>query len=132
MMRLKIALPSRLLYVGRVRKISAEAIDGAFTMLPRHIDFVAALVPGILFFDTAEKESKEVFFAVDQGILVKCKADVLVTTHNAVRSRDLESLQRTIREHFEILNEQERRANSALTRMEADFIRRYLELEDEV
>ena len=130
-MRLKIALPTRLLYDGEVRKVSAEAANGSFTLLPRHIDSVTALVPGILFFDTAGEEAEEVFFAVDEGILVKCGPDVLVSTRNAVGSADLSSLHRTVREHFETLNDQERRARSALVRLEADFVRRYLELGDE-
>lgn len=127
-MRIKIALPTRLIYDGEVRKVSGEAANGSFTMLPRHIDFVTALVPGILFFDTAGEETEEVFFAVDEGILVKCGPEVLVSTRNAVRSTDLESLHNTIHEHFEVLDEQERRARSALVRLEADFVRRYLEI----
>lgn len=130
-MRLKIALPTRLLYDGEVRKVTAEAANGSFTLMPRHIGFVTALVPGILFFDTAGEEVEEIFYAVDEGILVKCGSKVLVSTRNAVRSADLESLHHTIQEHFEVLSEQERRARSALVRLEADFVRRFLELEGE-
>jgi F-type H+-transporting ATPase subunit epsilon len=127
-MNLKIALPTRLLYDGEVSKVSGEAANGSFTLLPRHIDFATALVPGILFFDTPGEEAEEVFYAVDEGILVKCGPNVLISTRNAVRSADLASLHRTVREHFETLDEQERRARSALVRLEADFVRRYLEL----
>jgi F-type H+-transporting ATPase subunit epsilon len=127
-MRLKIALPTRLLYDGEVRKISGEATNGSFTLLPRHIDFVTALVPGILFFETSGDATDEIFYAVDEGILIKCRSEVLVSTRNAARSTDLASLHRTVREHFETLDEQERRARSALVRLEADFVRRYLEL----
>jgi len=131
-MRLRIALPTGLLYDGEIRKVSAEAVNGAFTMLPRHIDFVTALVPCILFFGTEGEESEEIFFAVDKSILVKRGPDVLVSTRNAVRSKDLASLRNTVHEHFEVLDEQERRARSALARMEADFVRRFLELEGRV
>jgi F-type H+-transporting ATPase subunit epsilon len=127
-MNLKIALPTRLLFDGEVSKVSGEAANGSFTLLPRHIDFATALVPGILFFDTLGEETEEIFYAVDEGILVKCGPDVLISTRNAVRSGDLASLHRTVREHFETLDEQERRARSALIRLEADFVRRYLEL----
>jgi F-type H+-transporting ATPase subunit epsilon len=130
-MRLKIALPTQLLYDGNVLKVSGEAVNGSFTLLPHHIDFVTALVPGILFFDTAAEKAAEVFFAVDEGILVKRGPDVLISTRNAVCSADLASLHRTVREHFETLDEQERRARSALVRLEADFVRRYLELESD-
>lgn len=128
-MRIKIASPTGLLYEGEIRKVSAEAVNGAFTMLPRHIDFVTSLVPCILFFETAGDSREEIFFAVDKSILVKRGPDVLVSTRNAVRSDDLESLRRTVDEHFEVLDEHERRARSALARMEADFVRRFLEME---
>ncbi|MFZ6030150.1 MAG: F0F1 ATP synthase subunit epsilon [Chloroflexota bacterium] len=135
-MRLKIALPTRLLYDGQVRKVSAEALDGSFTLLPRHIDFVTQLVPGILYFDAGREEdeadaAQETFFAVDEGILVKRGSDVLVSTRNAVRSADLESLHGIVREHFETLDEHERRARTSLARMEADFVRRFLTIEGE-
>ncbi|MBN1312328.1 MAG: F0F1 ATP synthase subunit epsilon [Anaerolineae bacterium] len=128
-MNLKISLPTGLLYEGQVRKVSAEAANGSFMMLPRHIDFVTYLIPGILFFDTAGEEPEEIFFAVDEGILVKRGPDVWVSTRNAVRSTDLKALHRTINEHFEVLNQHERLARSVLSRMEADFMRRFLELE---
>ena len=127
-MRVKIALPTRLCYEGKVRKVNAEATNGSFTLLPRHIDFVTALVPGILSFETTRAKAEEIFFAVDEGILVKCGPEVLISTRNAVRGADLASLHHTIRAHFETLDEQERRARSALVRLEADFVRRYLEL----
>ncbi len=68
---------------------------------------------------------------MDNGILVKCGSEVLVSTRNAVRSADLKSLRKTVQEHFVVLDDRERRARSALVRLEADFVRRYLELEDE-
>ena len=46
-MSLKIVLPTRVLLDVKIRKIVAEAVDGAFGVLPRHIDFVAALRPGL-------------------------------------------------------------------------------------
>jgi F-type H+-transporting ATPase subunit epsilon len=130
-MRLKIALPTQIIYDGEVSKISAEAINGSFTLLPRHIDFVTALVPGILFFDTAGEKVEEIFFAVDEGIMVKRGAEVFVSSRNAVCSDDLEALHGTIHDHFEVLDERERKARSALVRLEADFIRRYLKMGSE-
>lgn len=130
-MRLKIALPTRILYEGEVRRVSGEAMNGSFTLLPHHIDFVTALVPGILYFDTSEQGSEEIFFAVDEGIMVKRGPDVQVSSRNAVRSDDLASLHTTIHDHFEVLDERERRARSALVRLEVDFVRRYLRLGSE-
>lgn len=132
MIRLMIAVPTGLVYDGRVRKLSAEAPNGSFTILPRHIDYVTTLVPGILFFETDEEESREIFFAVDEGILVKQGEEVQVSTRNAVRGTDLETLHETVHQHFENLDERERQARSVLARMEADFVRRYLESEQDI
>ncbi|HBE49542.1 MAG TPA: F0F1 ATP synthase subunit epsilon, partial [Cyanobacteria bacterium UBA11369] len=49
-MKLKVLLPTKILLEEEVSKITAEAANGSFCLLPRHIDFVTALVPGILIF----------------------------------------------------------------------------------
>ena len=47
-MRVRVFLPSRVLADRQADKVSAEAENGAFVLLPRHVDFVASLVPGLL------------------------------------------------------------------------------------
>jgi F-type H+-transporting ATPase subunit epsilon len=111
-----------------VTRVSAEAENGAFTLLPRHIDFTAALVPGILAFVTESGQEK--FLAVDQGILVKCGPDVRVSTMNAMQSSDLTKLKQTVREQFEKLNEQEKKARTALVRLEVNFVQHFLQIEE--
>jgi len=125
-MRLKVLLPARVLVDQEVTKVVAEAENGSFCILPRHIDFVAALVPGIFSF---ESDKEEEFLAIDEGILVKWGSDVMVSARNAVRSRNLGVLKQTVEEQFGILDERERKARSFLARLEADFARRFLELE---
>jgi F-type H+-transporting ATPase subunit epsilon len=126
-MRLKVLLPSEVLVDAAVTKVIAEAENGAFCLLPRHIDFVAALVPGLLSFET--ETGQEEFLAVDEGILVKCGAQVLVSTRQAVRGPDLGSLRQAIDEQFRAVDEQEKKARAAAARLEADLVRRFLELE---
>jgi F-type H+-transporting ATPase subunit epsilon len=126
-MRLKVLLPSEVLLDAAVTKVIAEAENGAFCLLPRHIDFVAALVPGLLSFET--ETGQEEFLAVDEGILVKCGAQVLVSTRQAVRGPDLGSLRQAIDEQFRAVDEQEKKARAAAARLEADLVRRFLELE---
>jgi F-type H+-transporting ATPase subunit epsilon len=126
-MRLKLLLPGRIYIDQAVAKVSGEAEDGSFTLLPRHIDFVAALVPGLLSFET--EEGKEEFLAVDAGILVKRGEEVLVSTGNAVQSSDLGRLRQTVEERFQTLDERQRKTHSALARLESDFIRRFLQIE---
>ncbi len=124
-MRLKLLLPERILLEQEVEKITAEAQNGSFTLLPRHVDFVAALVPGLLSFLTPDGE--EEFLAIDEGILIKCEQDVLVSTRRAVRGPGLGVLQKTIDEEFQVLDERERKTRTALAQLEADLARRFYE-----
>jgi len=123
-MRLKILLPTEVLVDRSVTKVTAEAENGSFCLLPRHIDFVAALAPGLLIFETLDEH--EEFVATDEGVLVKNDADVLVSVRHAVRGLELGGLRQTIATSFQTLDERERRARSALARLEADFVRRFL------
>jgi len=126
-MRLKVLLPSEVLLDAAVTKVIAEAENGAFCLLPRHIDFVAALVPGLLSFET--ETGQEEFLAIDEGILVKCGAQVLVSTRQAVRGPDLGTLRQAIDDQFRAVDEQEKKARAATARLEVDLVRRFLELE---
>jgi len=128
-MKLKILLPTKIMLDEEVTKVTAEAGNGSFCLLPRHIDFVAALVPGLLSFVKAGNEVEE-FLAVDEGILVKCGPEVLVSTRKAVRGPELGQLRETVEKTFKVLTDQEKRARSALANLEANFIRRFLKLEE--
>ena len=85
-MRLKVLLPAELLFEEEVSRIRAEAMNGWFGLLPKHIDFVTALVPGVLTFQPCGKP--EEYLAIDRGILVKCGSEVAVSTRNAFRGTE--------------------------------------------
>ena len=119
-MRLLVLLPTAVLIDQEVTKVIAEAENGSFCILPRHIDFVAALVPGIFSFVSDEEEE---FLAIDEGILVKCASQVTVSTRKAMRSRDLGMLKRAVREEFRALDEREKKTRTILATLEADFAR---------
>lgn len=126
-MRLRVFLPTKILIDQEVTKVVAEAENGSFGILPKHIDFVAALTPGILSFESGGEEE---FMAVDEGVLVKCASDVMVSTRKAVRSRNLGELKRTVEEEFGTLNERERKTRSILAKLEADFTERFLRMRE--
>ena len=126
-MQLKLLLPTHVLVDTAVTKVIAEAQNGLFCLLPRHIDFVAALVPGILYYTT--EEGQEQLVAVDEGTLVKCGDEVLVSVIDAVPGTDIEQLQSTVTDSFRNLDEEERRARTVLARLEAGTLQRILELE---
>ncbi|MGR9099660.1 MAG: F0F1 ATP synthase subunit epsilon [Gammaproteobacteria bacterium] len=129
-MRLKVLLPNEVYVDEDVLKVIAEAENGSFCLKPRHIDFVAALAPGLLSY--VNGEGREVFLAVDEGTLVKCGGEVLVSTRNAIRGTELDALKNTVEEEFLKIDETERTARSALARLEAGVLRRYLEMRDEL
>ncbi len=126
-MRLKVLLPTRVLIDQDVTKVTAEAENGSFCILPRHIDFVAALVPGILSFKSNREEE---FLAVDEGILVKRGNEVMVSIRKAVRGKNLGTLKQTVEEEFRILDEREKKTRSILVKLELDFARRFFQLRE--
>lgn len=128
-MRLQVLLPTEILVDEAVVKVIAEAENGEFCLLPRHIDFIAALVPGVLCF--CDEEGEESYAAVDEGILVKCGRDVYVSTLNGVRGADLSQLNALVEERFLELNEHERKARTAVARLEAGTLRKFRELQEE-
>jgi F-type H+-transporting ATPase subunit epsilon len=119
--------PTRIVVDEAAQKITAEAGNGAFCLLPRHVDFLAALVQGILIFQNSD--GKEVFLAVDGGVLVKCGNEVSVSTRTAVIGRDLETLRQTLDREMLQQDEQERRTRTVLARLETNFARRFMEME---
>ncbi len=125
-MRLQVLLPDRRLIDAQVQKIFAESGMGFFTLLPRHIDLVTTIEPGLLTYTTMDEQ--EIHLAVDHGILVKRAADVLVSVNRAMCGEDLRTLQQVVRDEFHELDERERKARSALADLQADMVRYFIEL----
>ena len=122
-MNLKILLPFKIFAEkASVLRIVAGTRTGSFGLLPHRLDCAAALVPGILVFET-EAEG-EVYVAVDEGVLVKTGADVLISVRNAIGGTDLDKLREAVEREFLNLDEQEKNVRSVLTKLESGFIRR--------
>ncbi len=129
-MKLTVWLPSQMLLEAEVDRIKAEAENGWFGVLPKHIDFVTALVPGVLTFQPCGKP--EEYLAVDHGIMVKCGPDVSVSTRNAVRGSNLEQLKEEVERQFRAREEREKAARAYEARLEADLVRHLMEAEKHV
>ena len=102
------------------------AQNGAFGILPNHVDFVAALVPSVMTLQLVD--GTEEIFGLDEGLLVKKGHKVVVAVLRGVHGDDLGSLQETVQASFIQMDEDERLARSALSRLEADMVRRFAEL----
>lgn len=127
MINLKILLPEKTFLKREVKKIVAEAENGWFCLLPKHVDFTTSLTPGILMLTTPE--GKDVFLAIDEGILVKYREKVIISTRNAIEGEDLGELKNRVEEIFIRTDEREKDAQIALSKLEADFVRSFLNLE---
>ncbi|HNP37569.1 MAG TPA: F0F1 ATP synthase subunit epsilon [Woeseiaceae bacterium] len=125
-MQITLRLPTRILFEGEARRLFAVAENGAFGILPKHIDFVTALVPSVLILTTAA--GAEQFFGIDEGVLVKKGHEILVAVRRGVQGADLDSLNETVQATFVEIDEEERVARSALSRLEAGIVRRFGEL----
>ncbi len=123
-MNLKILLPFQI-FVEKtgVSRIVAETREGAFGLLPHRLDCVAALTPGILVYET--DAAGEVFIAVDEGVLVKAGADVLVSVRRAIAGTNLGQLRAAVEQEFLTLDEQEQSVRSVVAKLEAGFLRRF-------
>ena len=90
-MNLKILLPFQIFAEKTgVARVVAQTREGSFGLLPHRLDCVAALAPGILTYET--EADGEVFVAVDEGVLIKTGADVLVSVRRALGGADLGQL----------------------------------------
>ena len=123
-MRFKIFLPSELFLDTEVTKVVGETQDGGFGLLPKHIDLVTALVPGLLAYET--DRGKETFLALNGGILVKQGDHVSIATRAAIHG-ELGVLKKAVEDFITDLDEKERKTRTAVARLEADFIRRFVE-----
>ena len=123
LMTLKVLLPFQV-FVEKtgVSRIVAETHDGSLGLLPHRLDCVAALAPGILTYETAG--AIEAYLAVDEGILVKTGAAVLVSVRAALGGTDLAQLRSAVEQSFLTLNEREQSVRSITARLESGFLRR--------
>lgn len=125
-MKLKILLPYQVFAeIEGVKRIVAETPQGSFGLLPHRLDCVAVLEPGILTFAT--DAGGESYVAVDEGMLVKAGADVLVSVRHAIGGADIGELGAAVRQEFVNLDEDERQVRAVLARLESGFVHRFSE-----
>jgi F-type H+-transporting ATPase subunit epsilon len=105
-----------------VARIIAETREGSFGLLPRRLDCVAALIPGILVYQCDAQA--DVYVAVDAGVLVKTGHDVLISVRNAIGGADLGELRATVEREFLQLDAEEQSVRVALAKIENGFISR--------
>ena len=129
-MHLKVLLPCQIFADKTgVARIVAESHEGSFGLLPHRLDCVAALVPGILIYQT--ESDGEVLVAVDDGVLVKSGPDVLVSVRRAIGGTDLSQLHDAVKQEFLTLDEREQSVRLVTARLETGFLRRFATFQHE-
>lgn len=128
-MRLRVFVPTATLVDREVSKVIAESVHGSFCIEPRHADYVAPLLPGIVL--ALDAESRETALGVDRGLLVKIGDEVRIAVRDAIVDAPLGELRRAA-----IARSRRRRASEAETReavesLEASLVVRLAELGEE-
>lgn len=126
MMTLRVSLPDRVLFEGRVTKVVADGVDGSRGFLPRHVDYVMALRTGVV--SCTKEDGAEKFFAVRGGVLVKKGPHVTVATRSAVEADSLAALPDHILHTFADADEHEREARKVAARLETALLREFIDL----
>ena len=104
MMQLKVHTPIGTILDLPVKKVDLEGLDGFWTLLPRHADFINALVAGIVSYTT--EDEKTLYIACNRGVVVKKDKEVRISTPLAILDDNLEKLTRTIEIDFKQMEEE--------------------------
>ncbi len=127
LMRLKIVLPFKVFAdIENVTKVIVETTAGSYGILPRRLDCTAALVPGILSYETQGGEEK--YIAVNEGVLIKAGGEVLVSVRNAIGDAPLGKLRTLVEMEMLELDEIETQARSVMAKLETGFMRNFQKL----
>lgn len=119
LMNLKILLPFRIfLNESAVRSVVAETSAGLYGFLPRRLDCVAALVPGILSYRTDSVH----YVAIDEGILVKAGNEILVSVRRAIGGAELGRLREAVETELKKVDDTERNVTSVAAKLESSFV----------
>ena len=114
-MNLKVMTPYSVVLNTPVSQVTLEAVDGFFTLKPRHMDFINALKAGIL---TYKKEGKEFFIACNRGVVVKNGEEIAVSTPLAILGESLEDLKKKIAIDFQAMEEERKEVRLSMARLE--------------
>jgi F-type H+-transporting ATPase subunit epsilon len=112
-----------------VLRVVADTTDGSCGLLPNRLDCVAALVPGILIYQS--KDGRTVYVGIDQGVLVKAGTQVTVSVRRAIGGSDLGQIKDEVECDFLKLDEQELNVRTAVAKLESGLMGRLAEFEND-
>jgi len=127
LMTLKILLPFKVFAEAKnVKRIVLETSAGSYGFLPQRLDCTAALRQGILLYETLNDGEK--YIAIDEGVMIKSGAELLVSVRNAIGDAPLGKLRSLVEKEMMHLDESEINARSVMAKLETGFIRSFQKL----
>ena len=127
LMQLKILLPYGVFAdIKNVKRIVVETTDGSYGILPRRLDCTAAMVTGILVYETEEDGEK--YIAVNDGIMIKAGAQVSISVRNAIGNAPLGKLRAMVEKEMVELDELEINARNVMAKLGTGFLRNFQNL----
>lgn len=120
-MQLKVHTPVGTILDLPVKKVDLEGLDGFWTLLPRHADFINTLTAGIMSYTT--ENDKILYIACNRGVVVKKDKEVRISTPLAVLDSNLEKLTQTIAIDFKQMEEERKEVNTTMARLEIGLIK---------
>lgn len=126
-MQLKILLPYGVFAdIKNVKRIVVDTTDGSYGILPRRLDCTAALVTGILLYET--KSEGEKYVAVNEGILIKAGSQVSISVRHAIGNAPLGKLRTMVEKEMVELDELEINSRTVMAKLETGFLRNFQKL----
>lgn len=125
-MKLKVHSPVGMVLDTDIAQIDMQALDGAITLKPHHVDYVAALPPNIVSFETMDGATH--FMACNRGVVVKQGHTVNMSVQKAILNDDLDTLSKAIAVEFQKDEEERRQVNTAMARLEVGLSRGFMQL----
>ena len=110
----------------KVLKVTFETLNGFYTLMPKHVDFVAAMNPNIVRY--TDENNTESYVACHRGIVVKKGQNVTMSVQNAMLSQSLENLTGVIQNDFKENEERRKELNLAMARLELSLVRGFSKL----
>lgn len=124
LMHLKVMVPFGVFVdIKHVKRIVVETTEGSFGMLPRRLDCTAALVTGILLYETESEGEK--YIAVNEGILIKTGQQVSISVRHAIGNTPLGELKAMVEKEMMELDELEINARMVMAKLETGFLQSF-------
>ncbi|MEJ2314880.1 MAG: F0F1 ATP synthase subunit epsilon [Nitrospirota bacterium] len=111
----------------KVRHIRLEDETGYFGVMRGHMDFVTVLQPSVGYY--SDVEGREVFLAVEGGVLLVRDGRVTLTSRGVFENTDPEKLKQTIEESMKRKERSEAAYASLVRGLERAFLEKSVEME---